>query len=99
MDRMYKLLNNYGKVRSEEPMDKHTSIECGGVVNYLVFVNQKENLIELLSELDSSGINYIVIGEGNNILVSEAGFDGIVIKNETKDIEVKKNELHIQSGA
>ncbi len=99
MDSMYRLLNNYGKVRGNESMRKHTSIECGGKVNYLVIVEQKDELVELLTELDNSGINYFILGGGYNTLVSQSGFDGVVVKNQANDMKVVDNELQVESGA
>ncbi|MFB6226445.1 MAG: FAD-binding protein [Candidatus Paceibacteria bacterium] len=98
MDSIYQKINKYGKVRCDEMMKRHLTIQAGGPVKYLVFVDDREDLISLLRELDSSGIEYFVLGHGGNTLISESGFEGVGIINKTEDKKVEGNKLHVDSG-
>ena len=44
-------------------------------------------LVELVALIRQQGINFKLIGEGSNILFSDAGFDGVIIVNNTHQID------------
>lgn len=62
-----------------EPMSDHTTFRIGGPASFFATVggNQMALLIEKAKELD---IPCVVIGNGSNLLVSDAGFSGLVLK-------------------
>ncbi|MFB6181846.1 MAG: UDP-N-acetylmuramate dehydrogenase [Candidatus Magasanikbacteria bacterium] len=99
MDSTYQKLNKFGKVRCDEPLSQHTTVKCGGCADYLIFIDDREDLVNLLTELDQSGIPYKLLGHGGNTLASDSGYSGVVIKNETNGLEVSENKLHADSGA
>ena len=62
-----------------EPMNKHTSFKVGGAARYFV---KAENLDDLKKALDlarEKGIPFFILGNGTNLLVSDKGFDGVII--------------------
>ena len=62
-----------------EPMNKHTSFKVGGPARYFV---KAENLDDLKKALDlarEKGIPFFILGNGTNLLVSDKGFDGVII--------------------
>ena len=62
-----------------EPMCDHTTFRIGGPAKMFAVVSgtQVEALVKKAKELD---IPYIVVGNGSNLLVSDAGYAGLVIK-------------------
>ncbi len=63
-----------------EPMSKHTSFKIGGNADFLVQPNSKIEISKLISCCKENNLPYIVIGNGSNLLVSDNGIKGIVIK-------------------
>ena len=67
-----------GKILNNEPMSKHTSFGIGGYTCYILPKNEKE-LSSLLAYCTNNKIDTFFAGSGSNLLVSDQGFNGIVI--------------------
>jgi UDP-N-acetylmuramate dehydrogenase len=68
------------KVIMEEGLAKHTSINIGGAAQYFVYVYSKKALKEVLKTITRRHMRYFIIGAGTNLLVSDQGFRGVVLK-------------------
>ncbi|MCR4662698.1 MAG: UDP-N-acetylmuramate dehydrogenase [Endomicrobiaceae bacterium] len=66
--------------KCNEPLSKHTTLCIGGNTDYFVEVETEEQLLSLLKFINENKVNFFVIGGGSNILFSDEGFNGIVIK-------------------
>ncbi len=88
------------KIKHLEPMKNHTAIRVGGRAKYYA---QADSLygINLLSSLCKQyKVNYKVIGNGTNLLVSDKGFDGMIIDlRKLSDVFFKKDEVRAMAGA
>jgi UDP-N-acetylmuramate dehydrogenase len=61
-----------------EPMNKHTSFKVGGPARYFVKAESLDDLKKAL-DLARKGIPFFILGNGTNLLVSDKGFDGVII--------------------
>ena len=66
-------------VKLEEAMSRHTSFKVGGNAQIFVEPKDEETLKRLLELINTEKINYYVIGNGSNMLVSDKGYKGIII--------------------
>lgn len=62
------------------PMNKHTSFKAGGHAEILVEPQSIEELKEVLQLLNAEGTNYMVLGNGSNVLVRDGGYKGVIVK-------------------
>lgn len=62
------------------PMSRYTSFKAGGCAKLLIKPNSVDTLSKILKECIDKQIKYLVIGNGSNLLISDNGFDGAVIK-------------------
>lgn len=98
------LINILGEenVFQDEPMGKHTSFKTGGNADFFVLVNNIEKLKKLIEFIKTNNINYFVIGNGTNLLVTDKGYRGIIIKINLNEIQIVKKSkeaiLTIDSG-
>lgn len=99
MKELYKKLKNFGKVRLNELLSRHSTIKIGGTADFFVIVDSVENLVKLLRYLQDESIEYIVIGGGSNILFSEDRFEGVVIKIKNQKLKIKNNIIEAEAGA
>ncbi|MCX6782261.1 MAG: UDP-N-acetylmuramate dehydrogenase [Candidatus Magasanikbacteria bacterium] len=99
MNELYKELKKYGRVRLNEPMRKHTTIQVGGPAEYLVSVNDNDKLVGLLSYLSGEGVPFFILGGGSNVLMSDNGFEGVVISVETNKLDCQGGKIVCDSGA
>lgn len=62
------------------PMSRYTTFRVGGDASYLVNVENEEILISLLKLLKENEMPYYLLGNGSNLLVSDQGYDGVMIR-------------------
>lgn len=65
--------------RKDEPMNKHTTFKIGGTADIYIKVNNLSALNTILQECVELNINYMLIGNGSNILVNDDGIRGAVL--------------------
>ena len=94
-DRLEELTIEYIK---NEPMGRHTTFKIGGNADVLVKIKSNEQLNQVLSLAKSFDVPCFVLGKGSNILVSDNGIEGIVIKLDGLD-EIKISGNSVVSGA
>ena len=61
------------------PMCKHTSFKVGGPARYFAKAENAEDLKAAIKLAREKGLPYFVLGNGTNLLVSDNGYDGVVI--------------------
>lgn len=76
-------------IQTQVPLAKHTYFKLGGVADKFVEAKTKEDLIEAVRYAIESKLPYLVLGGGSNVLVSDEGFRGLVIKNRTSVVKLK----------
>ncbi|MFA6304689.1 MAG: UDP-N-acetylmuramate dehydrogenase [Patescibacteria group bacterium] len=92
-------LNNFASVvRENEPLKNHTTFQIGGPAKIYLEINDPDNLAEAIKLLKQEGITYMLLGGGSNMLVSDAGFDGAVIKVKPRDIIINDTQVKVDSG-
>ena len=97
---LYKKLKEFGKVKINEPLSKHTTFKIGGPADFFVIVDSTDKLVELLNFLIGEGIEYFLIGGGSNMLVSDEGFLGVVISTiNNKQITIEDEVVVVEAGA
>jgi UDP-N-acetylmuramate dehydrogenase len=79
------------ETRRDEPMKRHTTFRIGGPADLFLVVNDKPALRNVLRKAWKLGIKICVLGNGSNMLVSDAGIRGAVI---ALGKEFRKIELH-----
>lgn len=88
------------EVRIEEELSKYTTFKIGGKADLFCLVKSEDILIRAVKVADELEIPFVVMGSGSNILVSDEGYRGLVIKNENKEkIEIfDENKIFVNSG-
>lgn len=77
------------RVKLNEPLSKHTYFKLGGPADLLYEARTVDELVASIQAALLYKIPYLVIGGGSNILVTDAGYRGLVIKNKTSNIQMK----------
>lgn len=76
-----------------------TSLGVGGVADYFYRATQVDDMVHLISYLSKNDIPYFILGGGYNLVVSDLGFPGVVIKNELKDIVFSADSAEVIVGS
>ncbi|QGQ46945.1 UDP-N-acetylmuramate dehydrogenase [Metabacillus sediminilitoris] len=102
MSRLYNdlLSANIGKVRENEPLLKHTTIKIGGPADLFVEPSSSESLAKALQIIKKHGVKWRAIGRGSNLLVSDKGIEGVVLKLGIglDDFELHEDLLTVGGG-
>lgn len=59
---------------------EHTTLRVGGPAKRFVVARTPEEVARLVSEADEAGEPVLALGGGSNLLVSDEGFDGLVLR-------------------
>lgn len=88
-------------LRRSVSLSRHSSFKIGGKADYFFAAGSPEELKSSLRFVHDHSLTFYVIGEGTNILFDDAGFRGLVIKNEVKGIDKRSKEGRVEvfSGA
>lgn len=87
-------------VWADEPMKDHTTFRVGGCARYLVEPQNAEQLQKIIQACQEAGTPFYIVGNGSNLLVSDDGYDGVIIhlfKNMART-EVRGVCLHLEAG-
>lgn len=68
-----------GNFAAHEPMGAHTTYKIGGPARYFVRVDSMDALTQLVTAAQESETPWLIVGRGSNLLVSDDGYDGVVI--------------------
>jgi UDP-N-acetylmuramate dehydrogenase len=68
------------KVKSNEPLARYTTMKIGGPADYFIDVDTSRALSETLRLLDDHKIPFCLLGKGSNVLVSDLGVRGAVLR-------------------
>lgn len=75
-------------VKKNESLKTYTSIGIGGLAEFLYLAKNFDDLIKAVGIARSAGAPYRVIGRGTNIIVSDLGFEGLLIVNNSNDLVI-----------
>ncbi|CAG9607505.1 UDP-N-acetylmuramate dehydrogenase [Pseudoneobacillus rhizosphaerae] len=91
---------NLGKVKVNEPLANHTTIKIGGPADLFVEPSSIDNLEKVMDLVIEEQIPWRAIGRGSNLLVSDQGIEGVVIKLGAgiDHLEIKDQEITVGGG-
>ncbi|MEO5969291.1 MAG: FAD-binding protein, partial [Bdellovibrionia bacterium] len=69
-----------GQLSFEESLSKHTYYRIGGKASVFAIPSSISDLKWLADGIKETGIPFFILGQGSNVLVSDAGFQGLILK-------------------
>lgn len=89
-----------GEYLFDEPLAPLTTIKVGGNADVMFKPADMDDLIFFMQNKPSN-LPVMVLGEGSNALISDAGIEGVVIclGKGTDDVQVNGTEIYAQAGA
>jgi UDP-N-acetylmuramate dehydrogenase len=88
-----------GRLLYDEPLSGHTSFKIGGPADFYFFPKDLEDLVSVVQVCETESIPRFVIGKGTNLLVSDAGFRGVVIDLSESFSMIHSREFTVTAGA
>ncbi|PIS07055.1 UDP-N-acetylenolpyruvoylglucosamine reductase [Candidatus Berkelbacteria bacterium CG10_big_fil_rev_8_21_14_0_10_43_14] len=81
-----------------KPLAKHTTFKVGGPTKYFCVVKTIDEIKEALAFATEKNIDYFILAGGSNVIVSDDGYNGLVIKPEFHNISIHNDSITIGSG-
>ncbi len=90
-----------GRVAENEPMAPYTTLGVGGPADIYIEVGSEDELAALMKYISENGLTWMIIGDGANLLISDKGIRGVVIKliGEFSGITVQGRRIIAGSAA
>jgi UDP-N-acetylmuramate dehydrogenase len=88
-------LSGLSGVEEGRPLDRHTSFNVGGPAEFFVQTAQPPPLVQACQERE---VPLLLLGAGTNLLVADAGVEGLVVRCVNRDWGVEGTRVHAQAG-
>lgn len=84
-----------------EPMAAHTTFKVGGAADFFIKISSRQQLVKTVPYLNALGLSYFVLGNGSNLLVSDNGYQGVILQigAQMGNITVDGTKITVQAGA
>jgi UDP-N-acetylmuramate dehydrogenase len=79
-------------IQLDEPMKSHTSLHIGGKADYFVTPVDMEEVKAVICLCKNENMPYYIMGNGSNLLVSDAGYHGVILQLGDEFQEVSVSE-------
>ena len=84
---------------TQEPLRHHTTFRIGGPADFYYAAPTAEKLVGALATAHAAELPVFLLGGGSNLLVSDEGFRGLVIRNAIEAIEFDGTAAYVGCGA
>lgn len=92
------LIQKLGEVKENEPLANHTTFKIGGPARYFYIAKDSRELLTAIWTAEKFNLPYFILGWGSNLLVSDQGFNGLVIKTTSNNFAIKGEEIFAEAG-
>jgi UDP-N-acetylmuramate dehydrogenase len=86
------------KFQKNVSLKNYTTFKIGGRAKYFFIAKTKEDLIGAITTAKKIKLPFSVLGGGSNVLVSDKGFKGLVIKIENCKLKIKNCKVNVDAG-
>ncbi|OGY45376.1 MAG: UDP-N-acetylenolpyruvoylglucosamine reductase [Candidatus Buchananbacteria bacterium RIFCSPHIGHO2_01_FULL_44_11] len=95
-----KLRQSLGEqVKENEILANYVTFKIGGPARYFYAAKTKADLVKAIAAAQELKLDYFILGGGSNLLVSDQGFNGLVIKQDNIDFKIDGTTVYAQAGA
>src|SRR5829696_8095079 len=85
-------------VEAEYPLSRLTTVRAGGPADLFARPSNEAELVEVLRWAREEGVQVGVVGSGSNLLISDDGYRGLVLKLDGELSSVERNGTHVLCG-
>ena len=78
-------------IREHVPLSELTTFKVGGLARFCVEVTTERELQDAIAYAAKKGVPYRVIGQGSNLLASDAGYEGLIIRMQGGSIRMAQD--------
>lgn len=87
--------------KENEPLDRHTTFRIGGPARFFVMPKNVKEIVQVVKACKETGMKYMLLGNGSNVLFMDEGYDGVVIQigDAMNKISIDGQTIYAEAGA
>jgi len=89
----------FPQILEDESMAKHTNLRVGGPAKLFLTAEEPSVLLEVLALARKTKTPWYVMGGGSNLLVSDQGYDGLMIQIAFRNVQLRQQTVTVEAGA
>jgi len=86
------------KIQKNISLSKYTTFKIGGVAKFFCVVKNNDEIKEVLEFARKNKLKVFVLGGGSNLLISDEGFDGLVMQIINYELRIKDDKIICGAG-
>ena len=86
------------EVLENEPLANHCTFKIGGPARYFFIAKSSEEIVKAAEAAQDLGLKIFVLSGGSNVLFSDDGFNGLVIKIQNTKYEIQETKIIAEAG-
>lgn len=89
------------RILEAELMSRHTTFRIGGPADFFLVPENADEIRKIIAVCKEKNVPYFILGNGSNLLVSDKGYQGVVVQlyRNFGQIRVEDSQIHAQAGA
>ena len=91
-------LRGLSGIREKEPLATRTSFGIGGPADFFVELGRVESIEKVLDGCHEREIPYLILGAGTNLLIADAGIEGLVVRIVTREHHIEGTRIRAAAG-
>lgn len=92
------ILEELPGIKKDVLLSDYTTFKIGGPARYFLVAEREEDIVSAIRAARELGLPLFILGGGSNLLVSDKGFDGLVIKPQITNIRFQNNTIIASAG-
>lgn len=92
------ILEKLPGIKKDVLLSGYTTFKIGGPAKYFLIAQNVDDLIDAIEAARELSLPLFVLGGGSNLLVSDKGFDGLVVKLQITNFKVQNNTIIAGAG-
>lgn len=86
------------KIKKNTPLKNYTTFRIGGKAKYFFWAKTKKDLILVIKLAKQLKLPLFILGNGSNLLISDKGFNGLVVKVQNTGYEIQDIKIYAEAG-
>ena len=85
-------------VQKNVPLAPYTTFKIGGKARYFFVAKTTQDILKAMGVARELRVPFFVLGEGSNVLVSDKGFNGLVVRILNTEYQILHTKLYSEAG-
>jgi len=86
------------KIIENQSLAQYTTFKIGGPAKYFFIAQNSDDVIKAAQAAQETNIPFFILGGGSNLLVSDEGFDGLMIRMQNAELIIKNETIEAGAG-